>query len=375
MSLSFSRLSRGLSGGVSRAFGWPLERIHIRVPPPRRSGPVSTATRLPTPPYEALITSGVASKLAYSTPKHFNLGRLIREDGANGCVIDVARLKARDVQDTLPNGVEDVTFYDATSPEFQQSEPQRRQHTQAFMWVRNGKAFVAFRGTSSAGDVMANLNLRLTDLIVSETEMVFEGPVPRVHGGFQLQLRAVCASIFADLRDQSADFDTVVFTGHSLGGALATLAVVLYRHHDRDRTKDVWCHTFGSPRVGDVAFSRYFRGMVAVHNTWRVVHDEDPVPRVPISSAYEHVPSSVLHLRKHEARCTGYEEGASVEVDDIERFSENLASTLQLRGFQRYRWVNRILQILFSCRWYDPIAPHDMSNYVARLQRHFRNEV
>ncbi len=49
-------------------------------------------------------------------------------------------------------------------------------------------------------------------------------------------------------------------TGHSLGGALATLAAHQMRtaalKHGFDR--DLACYTFGAPRVGNHAFARDF---------------------------------------------------------------------------------------------------------------------
>jgi hypothetical protein len=67
----------------------------------------------------------------------------------------------------------------------------------------------------------------------------------------------------------------VYVTGHSLGGAIATLAAAdLY-----SLTPDLSLYTFGSPRVGDLAFATYFDKIVP--DTWRVVHNHDIVPHVP----------------------------------------------------------------------------------------------
>jgi len=79
------------------------------------------------------------------------------------------------------------------------------------------------------------------------------------------------------LRTQGSSQRPVWFTGHSLGAALATLAA--------DRYGNVQgLYTFGSPRVGDDAFRADFHV-----NTYRFVHNNDIVCRVPPPGLYHHV--------------------------------------------------------------------------------------
>lgn len=67
----------------------------------------------------------------------------------------------------------------------------------------------------------------------------------------------------------------IYVTGHSLGGAIATLAAAdLY-----SLTPDLTLYTFGSPRVGDLTFATYFDKIVP--DTWRIVHKNDLVPHIP----------------------------------------------------------------------------------------------
>ena len=64
-------------------------------------------------------------------------------------------------------------------------------------------------------------------------------------------------------------------TGHSLGAAMATLtAMDLARYYP-----DVQCYNYGSPRVGDKAFSAFAGTMMT--DFWRVTHLKDTVPHVP----------------------------------------------------------------------------------------------
>ena len=63
-------------------------------------------------------------------------------------------------------------------------------------------------------------------------------------------------------------------TGHSLGGALATLAA-----YDISRAMEwvakpvkVICYTFGAPRIGNYAFAETYNKLVP--ETWNVVNDQ-----------------------------------------------------------------------------------------------------
>ena len=70
-------------------------------------------------------------------------------------------------------------------------------------------------------------------------------------------------------------------TGHSLGGAMATLASV--RLTD-EGYKVRAVYTYGSPRVGD----RVFRDSYRLAN-YRFVNDNDLVPHLPFRWCYKHV--------------------------------------------------------------------------------------
>lgn len=61
--------------------------------------------------------------------------------------------------------------------------------------------------------------------------------------------------------------------GHSLGGALATLAAYDFRKKARDNGVDlrVACYTFGAPRVGNHAFAREFNSIV--NDCWHIIND------------------------------------------------------------------------------------------------------
>ncbi len=77
----------------------------------------------------------------------------------------------------------------------------------------------------------------------------------------------------------------LVVTGHSLGGALATLLVT-----DLNATTalkpQAW--TFASPRVGDATFAARYGGLSTV--SWRIYNQVDVVPYFPIDTSDNYQP-------------------------------------------------------------------------------------
>jgi predicted lipase len=79
-------------------------------------------------------------------------------------------------------------------------------------------------------------------------------------------------------------------TGHSLGGAIATLlATSIKTHYDINPI----VATFGSPEVGEPAYAKYYNDYI--HESTRVVHAWDIVPRWPRGPLWQHVDKE-LHL-------------------------------------------------------------------------------
>lgn len=140
-----------------------------------------------------------------------------------------------------------------------------------------GRFAVIFPGTASLADWK-------TDAQIRKTKWGINGEA--VHRGFESAYRSVGSKIYGMIPANSR----VRITGHSLGGALATLCA--------DILIDGGCiidsvYTFGSPRVGNGKFSRAYNERLA-DRTFRIVNAGDPVPHVPwMLGTYRHVDSLV----------------------------------------------------------------------------------
>ncbi|KAI1469729.1 alpha/beta-hydrolase [Daldinia caldariorum] len=75
----------------------------------------------------------------------------------------------------------------------------------------------------------------------------------------------------------------IIFTGHSLGGAVATVAA----GYAREKGYKLDLYTYGSPRVGNKALVDFITAQPG--GEYRVTHSDDPVPRLPpIFADYRH---------------------------------------------------------------------------------------
>uniref|UniRef100_A0AC34FXY3 Fungal lipase-like domain-containing protein n=1 Tax=Panagrolaimus sp. ES5 TaxID=591445 RepID=A0AC34FXY3_9BILA len=72
----------------------------------------------------------------------------------------------------------------------------------------------------------------------------------------------------------------IAFTGHSLGGAIASLTALKARHLDIVDANLMTLYTFGEPRIGDSVFASNYRSLVK--ESYRIIHNSDLVPHMPL---------------------------------------------------------------------------------------------
>jgi len=149
--------------------------------------------------------------------------------------------------------------------------------TQAFISGNDEMLVLAFRGTEAKKirDWMTDLNMSFVG-----------GPSGKVHEGFSIALNYIWSDIYQFIRAQRGCRSLWV-TGHSLGAALATLAVAKLRLEKDEPVNGLY--TFGQPRTGDREFAKNFDADFAAQ-TFRYVNNNDIVPRVPFRVLnYSHV--------------------------------------------------------------------------------------
>jgi len=113
-----------------------------------------------------------------------------------------------------------------------------------------------------------------------------------VHPGFWDAWNLLKPGIMQGIAQAKAQYNAthITFTGHSLGGAMATIAAMDYWATTGHASRVI---TFGSPRVGNYYFARFFEGIFGV-NSMRFVNHYDFIPHLPLEDmGYYH--TSVEH--------------------------------------------------------------------------------
>ncbi|KAK9813803.1 hypothetical protein WJX73_010334 [Symbiochloris irregularis] len=160
--------------------------------------------------------------------------------------------------------------------------------TKCIMAWNRDTIVLAFRGTASLSNVLADLQAWTTHMDAHlPHKLLTMRASPAVHNGFlkswrandlHLQVLDMVKDIVKNSLEVSGEHVKIYLTGHSLGGALATLAA-----HDLRKgipelsSADIICYTFGAPRTGNHAFAKEYNKTVP--DTWGLINDQDAVAR------------------------------------------------------------------------------------------------
>jgi triacylglycerol lipase len=253
------------------------------------------------------------------------------------------------VQATLAQWGMRGTFVDAVDPP--------KGDTQAFVAADATKLVVSFRGTKDVLDF-------LTDAEFAQKPYAPAGAVAgKVHVGFLRALDVGWPAVRAAIQTLRDKNQPVWVTGHSLGAALATLAVARLRNEGIDVAG---LYSFGSPTVGDPAFAESF-DRATKGRVFRYVNDLDIVTRcppegVPLLPPYRHTGARKYFDAK----------GALADHPDPLRWASvaAAAASIAIKGRSMPR---EQLKADLALHLKEPLDDHAMAGYVKNLDAALRN--
>ncbi|MEV0829939.1 lipase family protein [Nonomuraea rubra] len=152
--------------------------------------------------------------------------------------------------------------------------------TQAYVAASDQMIIVAFRGTQpeELRDWLSDANTLLTPYTAADGN---------IHAGFYRALDVVHPALLRTLEGWHTSGQSLWFTGHSLGGALAMLAAARTHFEDPTLLAD-GVYTYGQPRTCcprlAAAYDQVFRG-----RTFRFVNNNDIVAQLPPAPLFHHV--------------------------------------------------------------------------------------
>ncbi len=141
-------------------------------------------------------------------------------------------------------------------------------------WDNGNTTYLILRGTQSGADWISNLHAELTRYTL----------VPgygRAHEGFFKLYKTLRRQIFKELGSRAVR-QQLLICGHSLGGALTTLAVPDIIKNTKYRptsARELLHYSLAAPRAGNIRYARTYNDNKVT--TYRVVNTEDLVPDVP----------------------------------------------------------------------------------------------
>lgn len=149
--------------------------------------------------------------------------------------------------------------------------------TQAILLENDTYIFLGFRGTeaTSVRDIKSDVKATIKTCKTGG----------KIHSGFDEAFSQVAVEIQQFLNQDEFKDKPLFITGHSLGGALATVAAKKLTHKGGIAS----CYTFGSPRVGNVDWATGIKAPI-----YRIVNAVDPVTMLPPSGVTIELSSWVL---------------------------------------------------------------------------------
>gem|GEM_PF-1946546 len=216
---------------------------------------------------------------------------------------------------------------------------QKNVDTQVFAVATDEVVFVSFRGTEPK-----EFNDIITDAKFKQKPLAGHPDLPQgveVHSGFYDALDVVYSSICDWLSENKVNDKALYVTGHSLGGALSLLLAFRLAENQNISSERLTVYNYGCPRIGNEAFAACYDRTIGT-TTFRVVHGNDIVTKVPPAKiGFRHVGSS-LYLRKPD--------GTARNVPSVDRLLDfAVDATDDLKGAAE-----------------SSVADHSMEEYAAR---------
>lgn len=168
----------------------------------------------------------------------------------------------------------------------------------ANIFWNNDMACFAFTGTYYSSQWRDNLKFQLTKVDSNSSldgnSSILNGCIPetQIHSGFNAAYQSIRSQLWNWWNNNKSHIKTLFITGHSLGGALATICA--YDFAEVLPINNIVVYMFSSPRVGNVSFADIYNKRVPqgirVYNTEDIIVDLPPA--IWMGNIYKHVGNS-----------------------------------------------------------------------------------
>ena len=193
-------------------------------------------------------------------------------------LLSAAAYDVNDPQECLNNALKDSKFH-SISAFTRKCGRKKRDRCSAYVAVsdREKTIAIAFRGSENFSQVWHQ-----GVSVLTKPKVTF---LPQLSGKVQAYWRDAyrdlwsCMKSYVTTARENHPQYKIWVTGHSLGGAMASLASTQIVQDDIAPAELVVLYTFGMPRVGNYEYA--FDHDKLVKDSWRVVQYGDPIPHFP----------------------------------------------------------------------------------------------
>ena len=191
---------------------------------------------------------------------------------------------------------------------------------QCYVMADHDNIVIVFRGNDDIKDWLANF-----------TAITEAGPFvdSNAHKGFQDALEPAVQELNQTLNKFGAETKKIWITGHSFGGALASLYAGMLISNDY-RVYGVY--TFGSPRAGDETFVESLNNTV-VGPHYRVVNAGDIVVHLPPEPFYSHAGKRII--LKRDKRETSKQSWLLLQITAVKEFFRDVGDFMDITDNHR----------------------------------------
>jgi len=244
---------------------------------------------------------------------------------------------------------------------FSEIYPLDKKETQGFVAKNENLILVVFRGTEQT---------KIEDILVDALAWQANSRMGKIHFGFFNALKFVWKDLLKALKKLRDNNQPIWISGHSLGGALATLAAARLEYK-RQPYEIKGLYTFGKPRVGDKDFRAKFDQLLG-GRAFRVTNYKDPVSIIPFSLKLK-IRKLVIALQyKHTGDLVLFGEFGDLAVKD------DMVSRVTLVGLGIFLAVVAVIARLLKKAKIPAdmtklvnslIEPHSLEIYKANIQK------
>ncbi|KAI0269943.1 alpha/beta-hydrolase [Gloeopeniophorella convolvens] len=185
-------------------------------------------------------------------------------------------------------------------------------------WPPQSAVVVAHQGTDPLQLMSVLTDFNLNVIIPDPTLFPNVPSGVQIHSGFAQEHKKTAPQILDEVRRLMAQHRSkdVILIGHSLGGALAELDTLFMKLNLPAGTR-IRGVTFGTPRVGNEAWSSFFDSQIAEFT--RMNNKRDLVPTVPGRLLGFMHPRGEVHIDSNglAVACPGADDGTDVQCSDM----------------------------------------------------------